>query len=210
METTITSLPWVEIIAEASKSPLGIAALLTLAMSVVTTLLFWKEEKPVYRLVALSLLVAGLLIGTSPITKAYNTEVERLKEIERLSALKSECVANAKDETGYCRATDKSGFHSSPSARCSIQLNAGEGRFFADNQVTVMEEHYRNISGAPARDAMKPTLIRLGEFEVPTNFGGTIGCTNAAGTGRTCEVRAVVRARSFPKNCIEIRRDLMR
>lgn len=179
-------------------------------MSVVTTILFWKERSPAYRLVALALLVAGLLLGTNPITRAYDSEKKRIEETERITALKSECFAEAKDESASCRAADKSGFHSSPSARCSMQVAAGEGRFFADNDVTVVEEHYRNISGAPARDAMKPTLARLGDFDVPVSFAGTIGCTNAAGTGRTCESKATIKVRSFPNKCIEIRRDLMR
>lgn len=103
-----------------------------------------------------------------------------------------------------CTAYDKSGFHSSPSATCNLSLIAPEGKFFADDEVTVVEESYRNIMGVGARDAMKPTLRRIDDVEMPVKFEGQIGCTNAAGTGRTCESKAVVQLSAYLDECSSV------
>ena len=108
-----------------------------------------------------------------------------------------QCNSVAKKMKTSCSARDKSGFHSSPSARCGLTMTAPSGTFFNQNRVTVLAEHYRNISGAPVADAMKPVY----QDDYIVGFGGQIGCTNAAGTGRTCQVSATVEAAYYPLKC---------
>lgn len=210
-DSILLRLDWAEIIEASSKSPLGVTSLALIVLSILVWKLFGNDRKGKIKLAALLILIGGITIMSYVIIKAASVETEMLKEKERVSNLLTYCRSSEvkKVVTGTCEAKDRSGFESSPSARCSITLTAPEDFFFADSQVTVTAEHYRNISGAAAKDAIKP--IKTIEFEsnsLPIQFGGTIGCTNARGTGRTCVVSATVQAQAFPKQCLEVYRDL--
>ena len=122
--------------------------------------------------------------------KASSQKIEDDKEL---------CEVQATFVTDYCKAYDKSGFHERPRATCSLTLNAGEGRFFYQENVEVVSEYYRNRNGASAI-SMRPSL----SDGLTTSFSGRIGCTNSKGTGRTCEAKATVRAKSYPIECSKI------
>jgi len=111
------------------------------------------------------------------------------------------CLDSSHEVEASCTAYKKSGFHSSPSANCSISLLAPSGYFFPHKSVFVKEEAYRNISGLPAKLALKPKLLAESDERLIGSFEGSIGCTNAAGTGRTCESRATVIGVAYPLNC---------
>lgn len=116
------------------------------------------------------------------------------------------CVENSSLATASCRAYDKSGFHSRPSASCSLTLKAEEGRFFAQKKVAVLSESYRNLNGYQrAIDAVSPSERDNG---VIRSFSGNIACTNDKGTGRTCEANATVRAISYPDSCLDLSKEL--
>jgi len=118
---------------------------------------------------------------------SLNAEVER-------------CETEAKFVSKSCRAYDKSGFHGRPSASCGISLNAGEGRFFNQDRVEVVSQYYRKLSGKKAIEAILPR--REGENIV--SFSGRISCSNSTGTGKTCESKVTVRAKSYPLSCKDI------
>lgn len=114
----------------------------------------------------------------------------------------AECLELAVEKTSNCRAYDKSGFNDKPKASCDISLNAGEGYYFGQDRVEVVSESYRKLTGPRVIDAMKP---KLGENkDYITSFSGRISCTNSRGTGRTCEARATVKAKSFPLSCLNV------
>lgn len=117
-----------------------------------------------------------------------------------------ECKKLAAPLTASCRAYDKSGFHSRPSASCTIELKAGEGRFFAADSVTVVSEHYRKQDGKSAAHSVVAGPVD-GNGLV-RSFSGSIACTNDKGTGRTCEARATVQADSFPDDCWRLKDSL--
>ena len=83
-----------------------------------------------------------------------------------------------------------------------MSLSAGEGRFFAKSKVEVVSEYYRDRRGSKAVDAMKP--VKPKDKNYITSFSGRVYCSNSRGTGRTCDVRASVRAKSFPLSCLDI------
>lgn len=105
------------------------------------------------------------------------------------------CLEAAASVTASCQAYDKAGFHGRPGARCELRLDAGKGRFFAQDRVTVLSESYRQIAGDRAGDAMEA----LESGDLVRSFRGSIGCTNDRGTGRTCAAEATVRAISYPE-----------
>lgn len=105
------------------------------------------------------------------------------------------CEEQATFVTHSCRAYDKSGFHGRPKARCSLRLYAGEGRFFRSGSFEVVSEYYRRLSTAPA------SSLTPNSEELTVSYSGSIGCTNSKGTGRTCEAKATVRAKSYPLSC---------
>lgn len=107
------------------------------------------------------------------------------------------CESLAVKTTASCSASGKSGFHSSPTARCLLELKAPKNSFFPQQHVSVVKEHYRNIKGAPAITALKP----IEESGLTTSFSGYIECTNAQGTGRTCDATATVEATAYPAKC---------
>lgn len=119
-------------------------------------------------------------------------------ELKRAEAV-NECEAEAVWETHSCRAYDKSGFHSSPSANCRLSLSAGEGKFFNQNSVDVVSQFYRQRGGGAG--SMSPSRNDAG---LVTRFSGQINCASGAGTGRTCEAKATVRAKAYPIRCVEI------
>lgn len=109
----------------------------------------------------------------------------------------AECQAAGSPVTASCTAYDKSGFHSRPGDTCPLHLAAGDGRFFAQEHVTVLSESYRQLSGQSALDAVLPLPPQDGLIRA---FSGRIGCTNDRGTGRTCSATATVRAISYPES----------
>lgn len=115
-----------------------------------------------------------------------------------------QCIAAGTVKRSSCRAYDKSGFHSRPSKSCTIELPAGEDRFFAKSQVKVIDEFYRKRSGAPASEAVKP----VAGSDAIRAFSGKISCTNSRGTGRTCEARATVELVSYPNSCMPFKEEL--
>lgn len=121
---------------------------------------------------------------------------------QRLTA--AQCKSLATTVTSSCRAYDKSGFHSRPSANCSMRLSAGSGRFFAKDKVIVVSEYYRKLKGDKASVAMKPSSSK----GAVRTFSGKIACTNSKGTGRTCEAKATVRAISYPDKCLPLKTKL--
>ncbi|MGB6318745.1 MAG: serine protease [Litorimonas sp.] len=110
-----------------------------------------------------------------------------------------QCLALGRDVVESCEAYDQSGVHSRPSGSCGMTLEAGEGRFFNQNTVDVVEERHRHMDGEPAIMAMRPTTVA----GLVTRFHGRIGCTNEAGTGRTCRSYAKVKATSYPDYCFQ-------
>ena len=123
----------------------------------------------------------------------------------KLESKRAECNKKAIFITGSCRAYDKSGFNSKPSASCGIKLAAGvdkngEARFFGQDKVEVVSEYYRKRSGRSAVSAMIPQTPEGKDYV--TSFSGRIGCSNDRGTGRTCEAKATVRAKSYPLTCL--------
>ena len=159
---------------------------------------------------------------------AFNTQEARLK-LDSLTNNKKTCFKLAEERaiqqqieedklrcetqavyvTGSCRAYDKSGFHGTPNASCGITLNAGvdedgTDRFFDQDKVEVVSEFYRKRKGNSAVNAI--TAKPKKDKGYNTVFSGRISCSNSKGTGRTCEAKATVRAKSFPLSC----RDIMR
>ena len=115
-----------------------------------------------------------------------------------------DCVRNSGVVTTSCRAYDKSGFHSRPSASCQLTLEAGEGQFFAQQKVTVLSESYRKLKGPRAIGAVSAKQ----KDGVTRSFSGRIACTNKRGTGRTCQSQATVRAISYPDSCLSLSEEL--
>ena len=136
-----------------------------------------------------------------PIDKKYARELESGTAISL-----SNCRNVAAPVTASCKAYDKSGIHSRPSASCTIKLSAGRDRFFASSSVEVVSEFYRKRSGESAAQSI------IGKADKQTGvirvFSGRIACTNDKGTGRTCEARATVQAKSYPDSCIGLRDSL--
>ena len=106
------------------------------------------------------------------------------------------CEEQATFVTDSCKAYDKSGFHDRPRGTCSLRISAGEDRFFKKSSFEVVSEYYRQRSGTPAS-----SLTASPAEGLIVSFSGRIGCTNSKGTGRTCEAKATVRAKSYPLNC---------
>ena len=134
------------------------------------------------------------------LTDDFQTCYKLAEEKAKLEEKKKQCAVEFVYVTKGCRAYDKSGFHSTPRASCGISLVAGKGRFFAQERVEVVSESYRRISGRKAIDAILPRKPEGKDYI--TSFSGRIGCTNSSGTGRTCETKATVRAKSYPIDCI--------
>ena len=113
------------------------------------------------------------------------------------------CIEDSKAVTGSCTAYDKSGIYGTPRARCTLEIEAGDNRFFAQETVTVLSEKYRKRRGLPAQEAVKGKPMESNENGVNlfTQFTGAIGCTNAKGTGRTCRSYATIQAISYPLRC---------
>ena len=124
----------------------------------------------------------------------------RLTDAE-LAEIKS-CVEQSKVIQDSCTASDKSGLHSKPRARCSLTILAGIDRFFAQEEVTVIAESYRKLLGKKAKETI---LSIRNEDKLITQFSGRIGCTNERGTGRTCRTMAAVQAISYPSTCKGVR-----
>jgi hypothetical protein len=82
-----------------------------------------------------------------------------------------------------------------------MKLVAGEERFFAQDKVEVVSEYQRNRSGKTAITAMKSSKSEAGFIK---SFSGKTSCSNSRGTGRTCESKATVRAKSYPLSCLSI------
>jgi len=206
VETTIT-IDWAAILGEAAKTPLGVLSLLIIVLGLVSYFLFRNSDGRV-KLLAFAMLIAGCLVGVKPVLAAYDVESERVKNEQRIAELISTCKSESIVEKHSCRAYDKSGFHSTPRAACNLQLPAKEGRFYAENQVTVTSESYRVIAGVGAKDAVKAKYRKIGETKVVNHFAGRIGCTNSSGTGRTCESKATIEALSYPDKCFEVLKEL--
>lgn len=235
----LAKIDYVAVIREAAQSPLGAISLFIIVVGIVAVFLFRRTNSEGIRLAAFALLVvgAGLLIfrvgsgveaavadlqksakdtkvELNKVTAQQNAEEKRRADEAqanqaRLAAIR-ECQAGGARVENSCRAYDKSGFHSSPSASCGLALDAGDGRFFAQNAVTVDSQQYRNISGAGA-SAAEPSYdtTESGQRYV-RRFSGTIGCTNAQGTGRTCESKATISATAFPLNCLPYKAELLK
>jgi hypothetical protein len=202
-------IPWVEIIREAAKSPEGLIALSVICVSILAYVLFGRDNKNTnIKLIAFVFAIFGIALFIYPVWNEYKVEAKSQQDALRLQALIGYCRHQMRDLTTSCRAYDKSGIHSSPSASCSMRLDAGTGRFFAENTVTVVSESYRNISGVAAKDAMKPIYAEHSGEQLIIAFAGSIGCTNAQGTGRTCESNATVNANSYPFECAAVRKEL--
>ncbi|AOR80885.1 hypothetical protein [Novosphingobium resinovorum] len=235
----LSKIDYVAVIRESAQSPLGTISLFIIVVGIVAVFLFRRTKSEGIRLVAFALLVvgAGLLIfrvgsgvetAVSDLQKsAKDTKVElnkvtaqqkaeekrRADEAQasqaRLAAIR-ECKAGGARIVNSCRAYDKSGFHSSPSASCGLTLDAGDGRFFAQSAVTVDSQRYHNISGADA-SAAQPAYAKTESGESYVHrFSGTIGCTNAQGTGRTCESKATISATAFPLSCLPYKAELVK
>lgn len=139
--------------------------------------------------------------GYSPhIPTVSATAMGQLAEADRQRV--TNCLQVSSPVTSSCQAYDKSGLHARPGDSCGMSLKPDEGRFFAQDRVTVLSQAYRQRSGLAAGDAMKPTKDDSGLIRT---FSGTIGCTNDRGTGRTCSASATVRAISFPDHCADLR-----
>ncbi len=72
-EGTLVDTNWTDIIEAASKSPLGILALVILASSALIALLFKNEESPRYRTLAIILFFAGC--GAFSISLTINSSI---------------------------------------------------------------------------------------------------------------------------------------
>jgi len=203
----ITKIDWGTIIEKSAASPLGIVALGLIVLSLLVWKLFGSSGDKI-KYLALITIIAGVSVLFFVVNTKVSIERDLIREKERLEKLAADCKANEKLISGEYRAYDKSGFHSSPSAHCGINLVAPPGYFFAENQVEVVSEHYRNISGVGAKDAMKPAKSEINGASLATSFSGTIGCTNSQGTGRTCVAEAQVQQRAYPAKCVEISKEL--
>lgn len=121
-----------------------------------------------------------------------------------------DCINKAIPVENTCVAYDKAGIFGTPRGRCGLKLEAGAGRFFAQQEVTVISERYRRIKGPRAKQAMSP--IQDNKDDVPggltISFVGAIGCINTSGTGKTCRSTATVEALSFPIKCKDVRDQL--
>ena len=149
-----------------------------------------------------------MMIKLEEIIKFQQAEVKRQQDLEierkRIAALVSTCKNQAKSIDHSCIAYDKSGFHSSPSSSCVLQINAPKNYFFAKEHVIVIAESYRRISGASAVNSVKPKYKTINGKKLATSFIGRIGCTNSSGTGRTCESKATIKQVAYPLNCISV------
>ena len=118
----------------------------------------------------------------------------------------SHCIDQSVPITDSCTAYDKSGIFDTPRGSCSMEIAAGEGRFFAQEKVTVISEHYRRIKGVPAEAAMKPRPDQSSDAgdRTITSFSGVIRCINTTGTGKTCRSTATVQAISYPIECKKV------
>lgn len=114
--------------------------------------------------------------------------------------LKETCIAAPwVEDTAIAR--DKSGFHARPHDRDDLLLAAPDGYFL--DRYEIISQNYRNISGDPLENQLNQNIDRE-EFDgviLPVKYSAVIACTNDKGTGRTCESRATVRAKSFPAAC---------
>lgn len=114
--------------------------------------------------------------------------------------LKEKCIAAPwVEDTAIAR--DKSGFHARPHGRDNLLIAAPDGHFLGKYEIT--SQNYRNISGDTVDYQLSQNVVRK-EFDgviLPVNYNAVIACTNDKGTGRTCESRATVRAKSFPAVC---------
>lgn len=151
----ISKIDWAAIIREAASSNLGIIALSLLVFGVVVIVLFRNEENSKAKLIALFLLMLGVLSFALVIGRETVDEIERQRLADEKAALILQCREEVVLVEDSCRAYDKSGFESSPSASCELDLTAPQGFFFVDSEVEVVSEYYRNISGAPAQNAVK-------------------------------------------------------
>lgn len=140
--------------------------------------------------------------GYLPHMPVVPIDVRSAIEDDTARARLDECLQQYSTVTASCQAYDKAGFHGRPGDSCGLSLDAGEGRFFAQESVTVLSESYRKRRGAAARESMKPTKSN---DDLIRSFNGSIGCTNDRGTGRTCSARATVRALAYPDSCSPLR-----
>lgn len=196
-----------DVIARAAESPLGVISLLIIVLGLVAVLLFRNSGGRI-RLAAFGMLILGLMLSIWPMWQAYNFENERAKEENRVAELILTCKDEAEVEKHSCRAYDKSGFEGKPSDSCGLRLNSGDGRFFAENEVTVLSQNYRKNGGASAKNAMLARRKEINGVSVVDAFSGPISCTNSRGTGRTCEAKATVQAVSYPDKCHEVVKEL--
>lgn len=204
----LADIPWPEIIREASATPLGIIALMTIGLSIIAIIMAVRERRAWPNLIAIILIALAIVLGTIAVQPIAAEEVERINRLEeerdyrvRIETQTNQCKEQVVFKSGYCRAYDKSGLNSSPSANCDIDVNADGGYFFTGEAVEVVSEYYRNIAGASAGQAVRPRRVE-GQAHV-TRYSGRIGCTNARGTGRTCVAEATVRVPSYPMACLE-------
>lgn len=91
-----------------------------------------------------------------------------------------------------CSASDKSGFNSRPSARCSVKIIAGEDRFF-----TAASYNLRRTGKGRLSSTATPKTNA-------TSYTTTHACSDSRGTGRTCNVNADISAKSYPDECSEL------
>ena len=118
-----------------------------------------------------------------------------------------DCINNALPIKDSCVAYDKSGIFGTPRGRCGLKLEAGDGRFFAQQEVTVISERYRRIKGRKAKQAMSAIQSKKDDAtkSLSISFVGTIGCIHTSGTGKTCRSTATVEALSFPIKCKDVK-----
>lgn len=207
----LSKIDWSAIIRAAASSNLGTISLALLVFGIVVIILFRNDSESKSKLIALSLLIIGALGFAAVVGRETVDQVDQNRLEAERSELIEKCKAQAVSVPDSCRAADRSGFESSPSASCELTLTAPEEMFFVDNEVFVVSESYRNISGASAQNSVKPVhFFKYEDIQFPTVFTGRIGCTNARGTGRTCESTATIQATAFPNFCAPVGRELRR
>lgn len=126
--------------------------------------------------------------------KACEAIIQRRLEAIEIGKKRERCEAQSVLEKNSCSASDKSGFQSRPSARCSVTVSAKEGRFLSISSYNVKRTGKgRTSSTSPSNSTSNVKHIRT-----------THACTDRSGTGRTCNVRANISAKSYPDECSDV------
>ena len=120
---------------------------------------------------------------------------------EQKKEMLKKCWEEKELVTGTCSAYRKKKFFYGRNRSCTINLTAGEGKFFVQDKVFVKSEYRRRPISLPVVEEMK---AETDEEKHINRFSGDISCKTSGNLGSWCKVAAEVEAFAYKKECAEV------